>query len=68
MQITDTNQQFAEVFAEAIIAKPIPKETLIQVIHGIIDHPWVDDELRDHLVLSIANTLQIEVLGNEEVD
>ena len=66
LQLAETNQHAAELFAETILSKPMPKEVLVQVIHGLIDHPWLDDELRDHLVLAAANNLGIEIIGNEE--
>jgi hypothetical protein len=45
-----SNRQAAEQFAQAIFAASNPQQTAADVIHALLDHPWMEDELRNELI------------------
>ena len=64
--LSASNQQAAEQFVEAIFAAANPKQSALRAIHGLLDHPWVDDELRQHFVQVTADDLGIAVAAGNE--
>jgi hypothetical protein len=66
IDLSDSNFQIAEGFVRAIFASPDPKVAALKLIHELIDHPWLDDEMHDALIEAAAGTLNLSVVADED--
>jgi hypothetical protein len=66
IDLSDSNQQIAENLVQAIFSSPDPKQAAINVIHDLIDHPFLDDETHDELIQAAASSLGLTVIADEE--
>lgn len=57
LDLGDSNQRLAEQIAELICSSSDPCHAAAQVVHSMIDHPWLDDELRDEMLTEAARSL-----------
>ena len=66
IQLSASNQQTAEVFVQAIFSAADPRQSALRAIQSFLGHPWLDTELREHLVQVAADDLGIEVEADGE--
>ena len=66
IDLSDSNFQIAQRFVEALFASSEPKVTALKLIHELIDHPWLDDEMHDDLIKAAARSVNLTVLAEDE--
>jgi len=66
IDLSDSNYKITENLVQAIFASPDPKQAAINLVHNMIDHSWLEDEMHDALIKAAATTLDLTVLADED--
>ena len=66
IDLSDSNYKIAEDLVQAIFSSPDPRQSAINLIHDLIDHPFLHDEMHDELILAAAASLNLSILPEKE--
>jgi hypothetical protein len=66
IDLSDNNYKITETLVQALFSLLDPKQAAINLIHDLIDHPFLDDEARTELIQAAARTLSLKVLADED--
>ena len=61
IDLSSSNQEIAEKLVHRVFASANPQAAAINVIHSMIDHPWLDSEMHDTLIRAAAVSLELHV-------
>jgi hypothetical protein len=61
IDLNDSNQEIAEILVHRVFASADPQAAAINLIHSMIDHPWLDSEMHDTLIRAAAVSLKLQV-------
>jgi hypothetical protein len=66
IDLSDSNHRIAERLIEAVFSSPDPRQAAINLIHDLIDHPFLDEETRNELIQAAASSLGLTVIADGE--
>lgn len=66
IDLSGSNFQIAQRLVEAIFASSEPKVAALKLIHELVDHPWLDDEMRDNLIKAAARSVNLTVVAEDK--
>jgi hypothetical protein len=61
IDLNGSNQEIAEKLVHRVFASANPQAAAINLIHSMIDHPWLDAEMHDNLIRAAATCLDLQV-------
>ena len=65
IDLSDSNHEIARQIVEVAFSSEEPQQTTVNVIHAMIDHPWLDGEMRCEIIQAAATVIDLSIRAEE---
>lgn len=67
IDLSDSNYRITEGLVRIIFSSPEPKQAVFDLVHNLLDHPFVDNEMRNGLIQVAASRLNVRIRTDDEL-